>query len=99
VKGDWVEVVKTLVERSDQIETDVRHLRSFIGKKERPEVSGLAVEAKQEGKLAEPERLPADPHVIVPSVENDTAKTESRRKSAKKTTASGRSPRGKARSS
>ena len=68
-EGDWVEVVKTLAERSDQIESDVRQLRSFIAKKERPEVGGLAVEAKQEGKLAEPDRLPAYPHAIVPSTE------------------------------
>lgn len=93
--GDWVEVVKTLVERSDQIETDVRQLRSFIGKKERPEVGGLAADAKQEGKLVEPERLPPDPKVITPSAENESATAGSRRTSAKKAT--GRGAKGKGR--
>jgi len=83
-EGDWVEVVKTLAERSDEIETDVRQLRSFIGKEERPEVGGLVVEAKQEGKLTQPDRLPADPDVIVPSTDDDSAKTRSRRKGATK---------------
>ena len=71
------------MERSDQIETDVRQLRSFIGKKERPEVGGLAAEAKPEGKLAEPQRLPPDPNVITPSVENDSTPAGARKKRAK----------------
>jgi hypothetical protein len=96
-EGDWAEVVKTLVERSDQVETDVRQLRSFIGKKERPEVGGLAVETKQEGKLSQPDRLPPDPHVIVPSVEDDTAKKGPRRNRSKKTTPGRRGARGKGR--
>jgi hypothetical protein len=85
------------MERSDQVETDVRQLRSFIGKKERPEVGGLAVETKQEGKLSQPDRLPADPHVIVPSVEDDTAKKGPRRNRPKKTTPGRRGARGKGR--
>ena len=35
---DWGEVVKQLAERSDELETEVRSLRSFIRKEERPEV-------------------------------------------------------------
>jgi hypothetical protein len=70
-EGDWVKVVRSLVERSDQIETDVRQLRSFIGKAERPEVGGLVVQPKSEQRPAAPERLPADPNVIVPSVEGE----------------------------
>jgi hypothetical protein len=79
-EGDWIEVVKALVERSDQIETDVRQLRSFIGKNQRPEVGGLA-QSQQPGKLAPPDRLPPDPRVIVPSVERET---EPERKGGKK---------------
>ena len=94
-EGDWVEVVKTLVERSDQIETDVRQMRSFIGKKERPDVGGLAADAKQEGRLAEPERLPPDPKVITPSAENESATAGSQRRSAKKT--AGRTGKGQGR--
>ena len=71
---DWVEVVKTLLERSDQIETDVRQLRSFIQKNERPEVGGLTAEVRVEGAVADPVRLPADPHVIAPSTEKDARK-------------------------
>jgi hypothetical protein len=70
-EGDWREVVKTLIERSDQLETEVRQMRSFISEKERPEVGGLTVESRHEGKLAEPTRIPADPNVIVPSVERE----------------------------
>jgi hypothetical protein len=92
-EGDWVKVINTLVERSDQIETDLRHMRSFIGKKERPDVGGLAADAKQEGKLAEPDRLPPDPKVITPSVDIDSATAGSQRKSAKKST--GRGTKGK----
>jgi hypothetical protein len=95
-EGEWVEVIRTLVERSDQIETDVRQLRSFIGKKERPEVGGLAVEAKPEGKLAEPQRLPPDPNVITPSVENDSTPAGAREKRAKQRP--GRGAKGKGRS-
>ena len=94
-EGDWVEVIRTLVERSDQIETDVRQLRSFIGKKERPEVGGLAAEAKPEGKLAEPQRLPPDPNVITPSVENDSTPAGARKKRAKQP--AGRAGKGKGR--
>jgi hypothetical protein len=38
VDGDWSEVVKQLAQRSDELETEVRSLRSFIRKEERPEV-------------------------------------------------------------
>jgi hypothetical protein len=38
VDGDWGELVKELVTRSDELETEVRSLRSFITKEERPEV-------------------------------------------------------------
>ena len=83
-EGDWVEVVKTLADRSDQIETDVRQLRSFIPKKERPEVGGVAVEVKHEGRLVSPDRLPPDPRVIVPPAEKEESTGRSRRKRAKK---------------
>jgi hypothetical protein len=82
-EGEWVEVVKKVIERSDQIETDVRQLRSFIGKKERPIVGGLVAEEKHERKPAEPQRLPPDPNVIVPSVENDSTPSPKRRKGTK----------------
>jgi hypothetical protein len=86
-EGEWAEVIKTLVERSDQIETDVQQLRSFISKNERPDVGVVAVEDEHQGKLAEPERLPADPHVIVPSVESEANdSSEPPRERAKKTT-------------
>jgi hypothetical protein len=38
VDGEWSEVVRQLAERSDELETEVRSLRSFITKAERPEV-------------------------------------------------------------
>ena len=37
-EGDWSEVVKQLVQRSDELETEVQSLRSFITKEERPQV-------------------------------------------------------------
>lgn len=67
-EGDWNQVIQMLVERSDQIETDLRQLRAFIVKKERPEVGGLAAEAQQEGKLVEPQRLAPNLKVITPPV-------------------------------
>lgn len=82
--GDWVDVVKTLAERSDQIETDVRQLRSFISKKERPEVGGLPPETPSEGKLDQPARLPPDPRVIVPKVEKGESEKKAGRKAAAK---------------
>jgi hypothetical protein len=94
-EGDWVEVVRTLVERSDQIETDVRQLRSFIGKKERPEVGGLAADAIQEGKLVEPKRLPPDPKVITPTVDDDSAPAGSGKKRAKPAAARGGKGKGR----
>lgn len=69
--GDWVQVVTELAERSDRIEAEVRGVRSFITKEERPDVGGALADAAPEGALVEPERLPADPDVIVPSVETD----------------------------
>ncbi|MDE2367361.1 MAG: hypothetical protein KGN16_00180 [Burkholderiales bacterium] len=69
--GDWSDVVKSLADRSDQLETEVRHLRSFIGKNERPDVGGLVPEAKPQGPLAQPERQAPDPKRILPRVEKD----------------------------
>ena len=91
--GDWVEVVRQLVERSDQIETDVRQLRSFIGKKERPEIGGLVADTTPEGKLAEPQRLPPDPNVIVPSVEDESPRRAAPHRDAKKKRRPRRRPR------
>lgn len=93
-EGDWFEVVKTLAGRSDQIETDVRQLRTFISKKERPEVGGLPIESNREGKLAEPQRLPPDPNVIVPSVEQDDSSTKKTGHKAAKEKAGDRARRG-----
>jgi hypothetical protein len=42
--GDWTQVVRQLVERADQLETEVRSMRSFITKEERPEVGVAAPE-------------------------------------------------------
>ncbi len=78
-EGDWNQVIKTIVERSDQIEADVRQMRSFISKKERPDVGGtvaggLAAEPPIVGRILAPERLPADPNVILPVVDDDDGK-------------------------
>jgi hypothetical protein len=88
-EGDWSEVVRTLVERSDQIETDLRQLRAFIGKKERPEVGGLAAETQQEGKLAEQQRQAPNPKVITPPVAQDAPRPTAPRKAARKAAGSG----------
>ena len=59
VDGEWSEVVRQLVERSDELETEVRSLRSFITKEERPEVGSPpepeAVELAGAGSRAEPD--------------------------------------------
>ncbi len=68
-EGEWVDAISRIAERSDQIEAEVRRLRSFIKKDERPEVGSLPVSPMSEGRPVEPERLPPDPHVIVPTVE------------------------------
>jgi hypothetical protein len=67
-EGEWLDVIRSISERSDQIETD---LRSFISKKERPDVGALPPDVKPEGRIEQPVRLPPDPHVIVPRVEKD----------------------------
>jgi hypothetical protein len=38
VEDDWSEVVQQLIQRSDEIETELQSLRSFITKEERPDV-------------------------------------------------------------
>ena len=78
-EGDWSEVMKQLVERSDQLETDVRQLRAFISKQERPAVGGLPPEIASEGKLAAPVRLPPNPH-INPRVSEKDEDDDGRRK-------------------
>lgn len=70
-EGDWSNVVKQLIERSDQIESEVRQLRSFIAKRERPEVGGLPAESAHEGPLAESLREAPDPKVILPPVDDE----------------------------
>ena len=65
VDGDWSEVMKQLVQRSDQIETEVRSLRSFIKKEERPAVGAptKAVKVARSGQPADevPEMRPPKP--------------------------------------
>jgi hypothetical protein len=80
--GDWVEVVKELVQRSDQLEAEVRHARSFITEEERPDVGGIPHDVAPEGELLAPKRLPADPNVIVPSTETGDGTAASGRKPA-----------------
>jgi hypothetical protein len=81
---DWVEVVRKLAERSDEIETEVRRSRAFIKAEERPEVGGLVPFVDSQADLVEPERLSADPAVIVPRVETDEEERPARgRKSAR----------------
>ena len=79
-EGDWTEVMKQLVERSDQMETDVRQLRAFISKHERPAVGGLPPEIAPEGKLAAPARLPPNPHINPRASERDEDEDGGRKK-------------------
>ena len=67
-----------------QIEAEVRMVRSFITKDERPDVGGPLPDAVPEGELVEPERLPADPDAIVPSVETDQGDGAKKAPSARK---------------
>jgi len=78
-EGEWVEAITRIAERSDQLETEVRQLRSFIQKGERPEVGTLPVSPKPDGQLLAPERLPPDPRVIVPVVEKSEHERHGRR--------------------
>lgn len=77
---EWIDVIRSISERSDQIEAQ---LRSFISGKERPDVGGLAPEVKPEGRLEPPVRLPADPDVIVPRIEEDEGKPRRARAGAR----------------
>jgi hypothetical protein len=49
VPDDWSEVVRQLVQRSDELETEVESLHSFITKKERPEVGSPTKVAREKG--------------------------------------------------
>jgi len=57
------------VERLDQLEAEIRRVRSFITEDERPDVGPIPGDVVPEGALVAPQRLPADPDVIVPPVE------------------------------
>jgi Kelch motif len=68
IPDDWSEVVKQLVQRSDELETEARSLRSFITKEERPEVGSptkverqVAAERVDDGAPIEEMRPPKPP--------------------------------------
>jgi hypothetical protein len=78
VDGDWGEVIETLVTRSDEIETEVRSLRSFITKEERPDVG---VETGVE--TAEPSGNGAGPVEEMRPPKPEKAKTAAKKPAAK----------------
>jgi hypothetical protein len=78
VDGDWGEVIETLVTRSDEIETEVRSLRSFITKEERPDIG---VQTRVE--TAEPSGNGAGPVEEMRPPKPQKAKTAAKKPAAK----------------
>jgi hypothetical protein len=80
---EWVEVVTQLVARSDELETEVRSLRSFITKEERPEV-GQQIADEATAFMQEGAQSPKPP------------KTPAKKKAAAKTANAGSPANGRA---
>jgi hypothetical protein len=87
--GDWTEVLVQIAERSDEIQTEVEALRSFIRKEERP---AAATGTKRKRKAAAQNGAPATAEppsdIRFPKTSSNGAEPKAKRKPSTRSTAS-----------